>query len=166
MQNADACRFDHVCARCSSECNNVAAGVTVGEETAVPVCDVVPTGSKSADVGGTTLETLELNPGYYRTSNRSHVVLECFRESSCLGGIDPNSYCADGYDGPCETEMVLHFTRGVHASPPPRTDFILRTNTIAKVPLLMVVSVYICTDTSRLLPHVANAQRERVRVLL
>ncbi|CAN0179302.1 unnamed protein product, partial [Ectocarpus sp. 12 AP-2014] len=56
--------------------------------------------------GGTTLETLELEPGYYRISNTSHTVRECFQESACKGGTDAShdGYCAAGYEGPyCAT---------------------------------------------------------------
>lgn len=77
----------------------------MADPAAVPICDEVPAGARSVGDGGTTLETLELEPGYYRTSNKSHNVLECFREAACEGGIDAtdDGYCADGYSGPCES---------------------------------------------------------------
>lgn len=78
------------------------------DPAAVPVCDAVPTGARSAEEAGTTLETLELEPGYYRTSNTSHNVLECFQEAACKGGTNAtnNGYCAQGYAGPCESVFV------------------------------------------------------------
>ncbi len=107
LQNAGACRFSAVCARCSTECKDESNGVIVADPATVPVCDEVPVGARSAEDGGTTLETLELEPGYYRTSNKSHTVLECFQEAACKGGTDAsnNGYCADGYTGPCERKF-------------------------------------------------------------
>lgn len=103
-QDTEACRFHAVCARCSTECKGVSNGVVVGDPAAVPVCDEVPTGANSATTGGTTLETLELEPGFFRTSNTSHTVRECFQESACKGGTDASDdgYCAAGYEGPCK----------------------------------------------------------------
>lgn len=111
-QDAGACRFLAVCARCSTDCKGESSGVRVvvaGGPAAVPVCDEVPTGARSAEDGGTTLETLELEPGYYRTSNKSHNVLECFQEAACKGGVDAagDGYCAEGYSGPCESLSVF-----------------------------------------------------------
>lgn len=51
---------------------------------------------------GTTVATLDLKEGYYRTSAGSLAVLECYLEDACVGGIDVEDYCADGYKGPCE----------------------------------------------------------------
>lgn len=108
-QDAGACRFLAVCARCSTDCKGESSGVVVADPAAVPVCDEVPTGARSAEDGGTTLETLELEPGYYRTSNKSHDVLECFQEAACKGGVDAadDGYCAEGYSGPCESLSVV-----------------------------------------------------------
>eukprot|EP00752_Nemacystus_decipiens_P012244 g10853.t1 len=100
-EDTGGCRFLSVCARCSTDCKGESSGVIVADPAAVPVCDEVPTGARSAEDGGTTLETLELEAGYYRTSNTSHDVLECFQEVACKGGTDAadDGYCADGYAG-------------------------------------------------------------------
>lgn len=66
---------------------------------------------------GTTLASLQLAEGYYRTSNESHVVLECYRKDSCIGGLDPTTYCATGYEGPCECnadERIHNAITSVH----------------------------------------------------
>ena len=51
---------------------------------------------------GTTLQTLELEPGYYRTSETSPNILECHREEACVGGSDASQYCASGYRDACK----------------------------------------------------------------
>lgn len=55
----------------------------------------------SPNVNG-TLETLELEPGYWRSSTTSREIKECYETDSCVGGTE--EYCAVGYDGPCECE--------------------------------------------------------------
>ncbi|CAM9485949.1 unnamed protein product, partial [Laminaria digitata] len=40
--------------------------------------------------------------GYYRVSTESLIVLKCYLEEACVGGIDPSDYCAVGYTGPCK----------------------------------------------------------------
>ena len=50
------------------------------------------------------MSTLVINKGYYRTSNRSTDIRECFYKKACHGGRDADRYCATGYKGPCECE--------------------------------------------------------------
>lgn len=57
---------------------------------------------------GTTVATLDLQKGYYRTSAKSQVVVECYLEDACVGGTDAESYCADGYEGPCECDCIFY----------------------------------------------------------
>ena len=68
----------------------------------MPVCEAVPAGVSTNGILGMTLETLDISAGYYRTSNHSHEVLECYREEACSGGQDADRYCAQGYAGPCK----------------------------------------------------------------
>ncbi|CAN0534887.1 unnamed protein product, partial [Scytosiphon promiscuus] len=42
---------------------------------------------------------LTLNKGHFRTSNRSQVILQCYRKSACKGGEDVDKYCSEGYKG-------------------------------------------------------------------
>ena len=72
------------------------------DESTVPFCEVAPEGVNTTGNGGMTLKTLNLKPGFYRTSYKSREVLECYREKSCLGGSNASRYCAEGYAGPCE----------------------------------------------------------------
>ncbi|CAM9098262.1 unnamed protein product, partial [Laminaria digitata] len=67
----------------------------------MPVCGDPPAGA-IAEASGTTVETLSLEEGYYRTSNQSHAILKCYQPSACVGGNDTAKYCAPGYDGPCK----------------------------------------------------------------
>ncbi|CAN0600455.1 unnamed protein product, partial [Laminaria digitata] len=64
-------------------------------------CEVPPAGS-SAESDGTTIATLSLDKGYFRTSNESDVILKCFHQNACVGGSDAANYCEPGYTGPCE----------------------------------------------------------------
>ena len=73
----------------------------------VPLCEVVPEGGKTTGDPGITLETLDLMSGFYRTSNKSREVLECYREEAYLGGLNADTYCAEGYAGPCEEFYLL-----------------------------------------------------------
>ena len=77
------------------------------DDTTVPVCAVVPEGVNITGNSGMTLETLNLMFGFFRTSNKSIKVLECYREEACMGGSIVSRYCAEGYAGPCE-EFYLH----------------------------------------------------------
>lgn len=53
--------------------------------------------------GSVTLETLKIDPGHWRATNKSEKVLPCFNAAACLGGITGVSgYCKTGYDGPCK----------------------------------------------------------------
>ncbi|CAN0375421.1 unnamed protein product, partial [Scytosiphon promiscuus] len=49
---------------------------------------------------------LTLKNGYFRTSNQSYVILQCFRRNACQGGKDADDYCASGYTGPCENAFA------------------------------------------------------------
>ncbi|CAM9146371.1 unnamed protein product [Hapterophycus canaliculatus] len=93
-----SCRFDLACARCATGCDDVPPSVVV-TESKVPVCAELMEGVKASSTG-TTVATLELQAGYYRTSVESQAVLECYLEDACVGGIGVESYCADGYQGP------------------------------------------------------------------
>ena len=48
------------------------------------------------------LETLDLKRDHWRPSNRTSRIYRCntVGVSRCTGGVDPNSYCAEGFGGP------------------------------------------------------------------
>ena len=70
----------------------------------LPVCASPPLGAV-AHSRGITVETLAVEKGYFRTSNRSHDVRECYHKNSCSGGSDADTYCSSGYRGPCENRL-------------------------------------------------------------
>lgn len=51
-----------------------------------------------------TLETLDLERGYWRSSSTSREIRECYEADSCVGGT--GGYCGAGYDGPCEYSVT------------------------------------------------------------
>ncbi|CAM9169107.1 unnamed protein product, partial [Sphacelaria rigidula] len=87
IEGVEACRFQYVCARCSSDeqCETTGDDVVVDNPTAIPVCEVSPEGTNTSD-DGATLGTLKLLPGYYRTAGDSHDVVKCHRHAACMGG--------------------------------------------------------------------------------
>lgn len=111
-------RFDTVCEGCSTTANEVPEGVNIRQEGGSPVCEQLPPGTIGR-ASGTTVAGLTLHKGYYRTSNKSAVVLECYRQAACAGGDDPSKYCAAGYEGACECKNT-----GGPARRPPFIGFI------------------------------------------
>lgn len=54
---------------------------------------------------GATLFSLPIRQGYWRSSQSSLVVFECFHAKACAGRtkiLSADDYCEDGYKGPCE----------------------------------------------------------------
>lgn len=98
--------FDEVCARCANRVNGVPNGDQV-QIDGIPLCTGAPSGV-TASSKGTTLATLTLDKGYYRTSKTSHDVHECYNEDACVGGNDTDKYCASGYQGPCEDKVEVY----------------------------------------------------------
>ena len=101
QQDPDICRWSVVCSLCTDPQCDALAGIDMDNAT-VPFCEMVPDGVDTTGNSGMTLETLNLMPGFYRTFNKSRDVLECYREEACMGGSNADTYCAEGYAGPCE----------------------------------------------------------------
>lgn len=93
--------FDTVCNGCSTNADQDQLGAEIDNESEIPFCKELPTGTTGRS-SGTTVSSLTLEKGYYRTSNASVAIVGCYRQESCLGGDDPEKYCASGYGGPCE----------------------------------------------------------------
>ena len=72
-------------------------GYYVGQEAnqALPVPDGV-----SLSTPGMTLETLNILPGFWRTSPNSTEVLACLNADHCQGGNKTTDFCSDGNSGP------------------------------------------------------------------
>lgn len=95
-------RYETVCSGCS-ECQ----GTCNLTEKNAPVCKqaIDHTTSKG---GGVTLATLVMDPGYWRTNNRSRNVLECYHEDACKEAPTGTAgNCDTGYEGPCECLLLL-----------------------------------------------------------
>ncbi|CAN0406749.1 unnamed protein product, partial [Laminaria digitata] len=46
---------------------------------------------------------LSVDSGYWRATKESSTILACFNSDSCLGGQTAgDTFCDDGYMGPCE----------------------------------------------------------------
>ncbi|CAM9448508.1 unnamed protein product, partial [Hapterophycus canaliculatus] len=109
----DACRFARVCSRCASECDSeLQSGVVVVDAAFLPTCEIVPEGSQTTTRAGGTLETLEILPGFYRPSENSTDIRECFYAGACQGGQTPENYCAQGYGGPYCAVCVAGYSPG------------------------------------------------------
>lgn len=63
-------------------------------------------GANATRGAGKTLGTLELERGYYRTSETSLDILECHREEACVGGSNASRYCAAGYRDACKHRKI------------------------------------------------------------
>lgn len=105
-QKESTCRFSHVCSRCASECDSDAeSGAIIADPGHIPFCENCPEGAAST-TRGATIETLELLPGFYRSTLTSSDIRECLYEAACHGGRILGEYCAPGYSGPCEKRFV------------------------------------------------------------
>lgn len=87
-----------VCDGCPTACDEC----SFAEPLLAPTCSAVLDHSTSS--GGTvTVETLSIEPGYWRASPSSPSILACFHADACVGGVTgATGYCLEGYEGPCE----------------------------------------------------------------
>lgn len=108
-QQDESSTFLTVCEGCSAVDNKVPNTVGVYQDT--PVCKELPMGTV-AQSGGTTLESITLAEGYYRTSESSEELLECHRFEACAGGSDPRNYCAAGYQDVCKMTICRVHLKG------------------------------------------------------
>lgn len=57
----------------------------------------------AANEDNVIVETLAIDEGYWRATNESTIILACYNPDACIGGqTGADSYCAPGYNGPCE----------------------------------------------------------------
>ena len=96
-----------MCSRCDGGRDGTNDSIEVRID-GLPVCVKPPLGAV-APSRGTTVDSLTLLKGYFRTSNESHDVRKCYHERACRGGSDADEYCTFGYTGPCEVSFVLRF---------------------------------------------------------
>ena len=77
---------------------------TITDETTVPACSIT-LDHTSAEETGMSLEELDIDKGYWRATNTSKLILECYNTDACKGGKTRTpGYCDTGYAdvGPCE----------------------------------------------------------------
>lgn len=78
------------------------SGCDITRDGIASTCEA-PLDHTTADEDGVTLETLDVDEGFWRASNESDKILACFNEDACSGGqTGAEGYCAPGYKGPCE----------------------------------------------------------------
>lgn len=86
------------CSECQGTCNLT--------EKDAPVCKsaIEHTTSKG---GGRTLATLVMDSGYWRTTNSSRDVLECYHKDACMEAETGTAgNCNTGYEGACECPLL------------------------------------------------------------
>ena len=106
IQQQGTSLFDTACYACSTVEDQIPDGVQIARNDTfgTPSCIELPAGTIGLS-SGTTVASLTLEAGYYRTSNESTVILECYRHEACIGGNKHGDYCAAGYGGPCEFKV-------------------------------------------------------------
>lgn len=100
--------FEAVCDGCETQCLNC----SFDEPFLEPTCTAVLEHANSSG-GNTTIETLSVEPGYWRATAVSPFVFDCYNPDACVGGLTGStSYCLGGYEGPCECDATcLHVRR-------------------------------------------------------
>ena len=78
---------------------------------AVEICSAVPSHTTSPGARDKVV-SLALGQGYWRSSNASVKISECYNNNACLGGV--SDYCAPGYSGPCETQVAATVPQYIH----------------------------------------------------
>lgn len=99
--------FFTMCAECSIASDCTGCGST--DSGFVPTCDL-PLDHTSAIGEGNTLESLRIDWGYWRATNESDRILQCYNTDACRGGeTAADDFCASGYSGPCKgTTVEIH----------------------------------------------------------
>ncbi|CAN0424171.1 unnamed protein product, partial [Ectocarpus fasciculatus] len=88
----DGDRYSDVCSGCA-ECSDC----DVADGSEVPTCTITPSHAQST---GDTIETLSIDPGYWRATPFSTIILACHNSDACLGGeTGAADYCDEGYEG-------------------------------------------------------------------
>ena len=92
--------YDKVCDGCPTNCTRC----EFEDPEQVPQCiSLAEAGVEHASSSGglSTVEDLILDEGYWRATNTSTNVKECFNADACPGGLT-TGVCNSGYRGPCE----------------------------------------------------------------
>lgn len=89
--------YEAVCDGCPTPC----VGCHFEDPTLEPMClEVMPHATSTG--GPTTVETVSIDPGFWRATDSSTEVLACYNPDACLGGMTGTSgFCLESYSGPC-----------------------------------------------------------------
>lgn len=89
--------FDAVCDGCETPCD----GCRFEDPNLARIClEVMPHATSAGGVA--TVETISLDPGFWRATASSTEVLACYKADACLGGVTGTAgFCLEGYGGPC-----------------------------------------------------------------
>lgn len=90
-----ASAYETACENCPAQCSNC----TVTTPDRAQLCELTPEFTTSPAADG-TLGSLDLEPGYWRSSSASTEIRECYHGPACVGGSA--GYCDAGYEGPCK----------------------------------------------------------------
>ncbi|CAM9706213.1 unnamed protein product [Ascophyllum nodosum] len=96
--------YDTECSACGN-CENC----TLRNKDKVRVCEPVLMHTTSPSADG-TLESLEVQRGFWRSSSTSKDVRECYQMDACIGGAE--HYCASGRTGPYCAVCLDGYARG------------------------------------------------------
>ncbi len=91
-----ASAYETACEGCPEQCIN---NCTVSSPDRAQLCEPTPEFTTSRAADG-TLRSLDLEPGYWRSSSASKDIRECYHGPACVGGSE--GYCDAGYEGPCK----------------------------------------------------------------
>ena len=103
--------YDKVCAGCPTNCPNC----EIEEPALLPQCiSLVEAEIEHANSRGglSTVEDLYIFKGYWRATNTSTDVKECYNEVACPGGVTTGN-CNKGFKGPCERRPKRTFNNPV-----------------------------------------------------
>ena len=74
------------------------------ESTGLPTCKALLDHTTTNNTGGITVETLNIEKGYWRATATSQTILACYNEDACRGGVTgAEGFCDSGYAGPCKS---------------------------------------------------------------
>ncbi|CAN0406384.1 unnamed protein product, partial [Ascophyllum nodosum] len=92
--------FQTVCDGCPETCFECSFGRAQGSPTCTSLSEAGVEHATSLG-GNTTVEGLDIHEGYWRATNTSREIFECFNKKSCAGGLTgASNYCLLGYEGP------------------------------------------------------------------
>lgn len=105
-------RYEVVCGGCTPDLWENCDGCSMGSSGTVPTCTKAldNTGAEA----GSTIETISIHQGYWRATNISRIVRECYNFHACRGGQTGSStFCEDGYEGAYCSVCAKGYSRSI-----------------------------------------------------